>query len=250
MTTLKVTLQYDGTGYRGWQAQKNAVTVQGELMAAAEKVFNSKVEVQGAGRTDAGVHALAQVAHIKLAGNVRQTLDLLLRDMNELLPASIAILAVEPAPANFHARHSARSRAYRYQIATRKQAFRKKYVWWIKDPLNIDAMNSAARLLAGRHDFSCFRAEDAGRFDDSTIVVVEKASVSLDEDLILFRIEASHFIWKMVRRLMGALVRIGKGELSDLEFLKLLEGRCDRSKFDIAAWTAPAAGLFLESVLY
>jgi tRNA pseudouridine38-40 synthase len=250
MTTFKITLEYDGTGYHGWQAQKNVTTVLGELREAVEKVFHANVEIQGAGRTDAGVHALAQVAHIKLDGSVRQSMDALRRQLNDLLPASIAVLDIERAPNTFHARHSARSRAYRYQITTRKQAFKKKYVWWIKEPLDTTAMNRAAALLIGRHDFVCFRAEDPSRFDDSTIVVVQSAAIEVSDDLILFRIEASHFIWRMVRRLVGVLVRIGKGELSDADMLQLLDGRCDGHKFDVAAWTAPASGLFLDYVRY
>ena len=249
MTTFKILVEYDGSRYSGWQDQKNARTIVGELRKAAAEVFRSDVDIQGAGRTDAGVHALAQVAHLKVETTVRHKPDVLLMRMNDLLPADIVIVDLEPAPRNFHARHDARSRTYIYQISTRKQAFMKKYVWWVKQRLDLDAMRRAAGLLAGRHDFICFRAEDPSRPKESTIVVVEKAEIEMEEDVITFRIEASHFLWRMVRRVVGVIVKIGAGEVTEQQFQDLLSGRCD-PKLDVAAWTAPAAGLFLEQIQY
>src|SRR5262249_32787136 len=136
-----------------------------------------------------------------------------------------------------------------YQISKRKQAFIKKNVWWVKEPLNIEVMSRCAARVIGRHDFVCFRAIDPARPHESTIVEVLNAEIETDEDIIQFRIEASHFIWRMVRRLVGTLVNVGKGEIGEADFARLLEGRCD-SKYDVAAWTAPASGLFLESVRY
>src|SRR5262249_10865363 len=153
-------------------------------------------------------HALAQVAHIKIETTVRHKPDVILMRMNDLLPADIVIVDLELAPRNFHARHDARSRTYIYQISTRKQAFMKKYVWWVKQPLDVDAMRRATALLTGRHDFLCFRAEDPSRPKESTIVVVEKAEIETEEDVITFRIEASHFLWRMVRRVVGVIVKI------------------------------------------
>jgi tRNA pseudouridine38-40 synthase len=249
MTTFKVTLEYDGSGYRGWQEQKNARTVMGELRKAVEEVFGSRVEMQGGGRTDAGVHARAQVMHVKVAAEVRQSPEAIQRRLNDLLPAGIAIVGVERAARNFHARHDAVSRVYVYQISTRKQAFLKKYVWWIKGKLDVAAMQKVAGLLPGRHDFVCFRAADSSRPDESTVVVVESAEIEVQDDIILFRIEASHFLWRMVRRIAGVLVKVGAGEISEGDFRKLLEGRSD-PKLDVAAWTAPASGLFLEKIRY
>jgi tRNA pseudouridine38-40 synthase len=219
----------------------------GDLRRAAEEFLRVDVELQGAGRTDAGVHALAQVAHLRAP--VRKTPDELLRGINAYLPTDIAILAVEAAPKNFHARHDALTRTYLYQISTRKTAFAKRFVWWIKEELNVPAMQRAASLLAGRHDFVCFRAADPARPDESTIVVVDSAGVEIEGHMVLFHIEASHFIWRMVRRLVGVLVRLGRGEITHEQFEKLLSGRCDR-KLDVAGWTAPASGLFLEKVTY
>jgi tRNA pseudouridine38-40 synthase len=249
LNTFRLFLEYDGSRYSGWQEQKNARTVMGELRKAAASVFQGDLEMQGAGRTDAGVHALEQVVHIRSARQIRQTPAELLRGLNDLLPADIVVLKVEPAPRNFHARRDAVSRSYIYQISTRKQAFTKKTVWWVKEPLDVDAMKRAASSLAGRHDFVCFRAADADRPDESTIVVVESATIEAEDDIIQFRIEASHFLWRMVRRIVGCLVRIGTGELSERDFLRLLQGH-PNAALDIAAWTAPASGLFLEAVRY
>jgi tRNA pseudouridine38-40 synthase len=241
-------MEYDGSRYSGWQYQENARTVMGELKKAAREVFGAEVELQGAGRTDAGVHALGQVAHIKVAATKHHP-ETIKRKLNDLLPADIAVLDVQAAPRTFHARHDARTRAYVYQISLRKQAFTKRYVWWVKDELDVDLMRRAAALLAGRHDFICFRAADAARPGESTIVVVEKAEIETEEDIIQIRIEASHFLWRMVRRVIGVLVKVGKREVTIQEFEKLLDGRGD-PKLDVAAWTAPASGLFLEEVKY
>ena len=141
------------------------------------------------------------------------------------------------------------TRTYVYQISTRRTAFAKKHVWWVRDALNISAMSRASRMLVGRHNFIHFRAEDASRPDQSTIVVIDDAGIDVDGYLIVFRITGSHFLWRMVRRLVGVLVKIGKGEITLDEFARLLEGKAD-SRMDVAAWTAPASGLFLEKVEY
>jgi tRNA pseudouridine38-40 synthase len=250
MQTFKLTLEYDGSKFSGWQDQVNARTVQGELKLAAAELFRTEVEIQGAGRTDAGVHAVGQVAHLKF--RLRPTslhAAQILRELNDKLPSSIAITEAEEVAPRFHARHDAVSRAYFYQISTRKAALSKRFVWWIKEPLDIAAMEAAAALLPGRHDFLPFRAQDPSKPHESTIVVVESAEVALDEHLVVFRIEASHYLWRMVRRVTGVLVKVGKGEVSLKEFGVLLEGK-PNPKFDIAAWTAPASGLFLEGIRY
>lgn len=249
MTTWKLTLEYDGTRYSGWQEQTNARTVQGELRRAVEDYFGARVELQGAGRTDAGVHALAQVAHVRVKEKAARKPGDILRALNDRLPASIAVLEVTPAANNFHARHDAVTRAYLYQISLRKTAFSKKYVWWVKETLDVAVMARAARMLAGKHNFICFRAADAARPDESTIVVVESADVEVDGDMVVIRIEASHFLWRMVRRVVGVLVKLGKGDITLEHFEQLLAGRCQPS-LDVAAWTAPASGLLLESVRY
>lgn len=253
MRTWKLTLEYDGTKFHGWQDQVNARTVQGDLLKAARECFGAEVEIQGAGRTDAGVHAIAQVAHLRVfhSNPIVDKLRApeLKRELNIRLPGEIVILDVDEAPNEFHARHDAKSRAYLYQISTRRTAFSKKHVWWIKERLNVKAMSAAAKLLEGRHDFTCFRALDPSKPNDSPVVVVESATIEAQGHLILFHIKASHFLWKMVRRIVGTLVKLGSGEISEQQFRGLLSGKCD-SGLDVASWTAPASGLFLESIVY
>lgn len=254
MKTWKITLEYDGTKYSGWQEQQNARTVQGQLRKAAEDFFGLPVDLQGAGRTDAGVHALAQVAHLRVrpqpGGSLpRYGTAQILRALNDRLPSDMSIVEVEDAPNSFHARHDALDRTYLYRISTRRTAFEKKYVWWVKDKLDEASMSRAAKMLVGRHNFAAFRAPDPSRPGESTIVVVDSAEIEWDGSLILFRITASHFLWRMVRRLAGVLVKIGAGEVSPDDLPRLLEGKAD-PRFDIAAWTAPSSGLFLESVSY
>ena len=246
MPTYKLTIEYEGTRYSGWQAQGNTTkTIQGHLLRAAAQVLGD-VDIGGAGRTDAGVHAAAQVAHLR-AHKAVDPLQLS-RKINDLLPHDISIVAASRVNDRFHARHDAISRVYLYQIATRRTAFAKPFVWWIKDRLDLDAMARAAKLLEGRHDFSAF-SDKRMKEEDSRIVVVERCEAVASGDLILFRIEASHFVWKMVRRLVGTLVKVGLGEVSVEQFAGLLTGR-KNPQLDIAAWTAPASGLFLEAVRY
>ena len=171
MITFKILLEYDGTRYSGWQEQKNARTVMGEIRKAAKEFLGTDIEIQGAGRTDAGVHALGQVMHLKVMSKIKHNPEVIQRRLNDLLPADIAVLDVELVQRNFHARHDARSRVYVYQISRRKQAFLKRYVWWIKEDLDVRLMEQAASLLVGRHDFLCFRAADPSRPDESTLVV-------------------------------------------------------------------------------
>jgi tRNA pseudouridine38-40 synthase len=248
MPTWKLTIEYDGTRYHGWQEQKNARTIYGEIRQAAKDYFRAPIILGGAGRTDSGVHALAQVAHLRThhaadAKEVRYAL-------NDRLPADINIYRVENAPEQFNARHEAIARYYLYQISKRRSAFAKKYVWWIKDRLDVTGMQQASQIIIGRHDFRnfCEKRDD----DDSTIVVVESVELGVDGDLLLFRIGASHFIWKMVRRIVGALVGVGRGQLRPQGFDDLLNSTPANPKniFDVAAGTAPPSGLFLERIIY
>jgi tRNA pseudouridine38-40 synthase len=245
MRVWRIELEYEGTRYAGWQVQPHARTVQGELLKAAEQLFGARVEVGGSGRTDAGVHALRQVAHLKAKHAGRAPDPAQLRaGLNRLLPHDVNVLRVESARTGFHARHDARARYYVYQIATRRTAFGKPFVWWVRDRLDVAAMRAACRLVEGRHDFSSFCESPSEQ--RSTLVEVERAELAEEGGLVLFRVGASHFLWKMVRRLAGALVEAGRGNLSAEGFGGLLE----RYSNAPAAWTAPPSGLFLERVLY
>jgi tRNA pseudouridine38-40 synthase len=245
----RLTIEYDGTRYYGWQEQKSVRTVAGEIRRAAEAFMNQPAELFGAGRTDAGVHALAQVARLRAAPRVKPSA--LHHGLNDHLPPDINILRVEETSSPFDPRRDAQARYYLYQIATRRTAFAKKAVWWVKDKLDVEAMQKAGALLIGRHDFGRFCDKRAG--DQSTIVAVERAELGREGDLILLRIGASHFLWKMVRRITGALVEVGRGELPIHEFQSLFDDagmKRAASAFDTAAHTAPPSGLFLERVVY
>jgi len=241
--TWKLTLEYDGTRYRGWQSQKNTErTVAGVLTRAARELLGEDASLGGSGRTDAGVHALAQVAHLKAKKSMPPLA--IEHGLNDRLPFDVNVLEVEAAPTGFHARHDALSRTYLYRISRRRTAFDKRYVWWVRDRLNFTEMAGAAKLFAGRHDFSSFCENAAGQ--TSTIVVVEKSEM-LDWDReIHYRVEASHFLWKMVRRIVGTLVEVGRGNLDAADVEKLLRQKSGEP----AKWTAPPSGLFLEKVAY
>ena len=244
MATYRLTLEYDGTRYHGWQVQQNARSVAGELHRALAAAGIESRELGGSGRTDAGVHALAQVAHLRLPRRIDP--ERLRRDLNERLPPDVHVLAAAGAPERFHARHDAVSRSYLYQLAQRRTAFHKRFVWWVRRPLDVEAMRAAAALCQGRHDFRlfCERPHEQG----STLVEVESLTVAPAEGLVLVRVVASHFLWKMVRRLVGALARVGWGEADRSTIERLLAG--DGAAGSPAEWTAPPSGLFLERVLY
>lgn len=239
----KLTLEYDGTGFSGWQTQANARSIQGTLIEAARELFGSEVDIQGAGRTDAGVHALAQVAHLEAPRRLPP--QRILYGLNDLLPAPINVLKVEEAPSGFHARHQACQRCYLYLISRSRTAFGKRYVWWVKDELDLDRMRAAVGAFRGFHDFATFADK---RIDKhlSTEVQIDRTELAAWGDLIVFRIAGSHFLWKMVRRLVGIMVEAGRGTLSQAAIERMLT---EASSLP-ARCTAPPSGLFLAQVLY
>jgi len=240
---LKLTIEYAGTRYSGWQIQKNAKTVQGEIERAVRTVTGERdFELYGSGRTDAGVHALAQVAHL----DVRSPLapEILRRRINDELPADINILRVEQTRHTFHARHGAVGRTYIYQVSRRRTAFAKAFVWWVKEDLDVDRMRETATRFVGFHDFRSFSDADPG--ESSTDVHLEALTITEDDDLIVFHVDGSHFIWKLVRRLVGVIVEVGRGGLTPDDAVRLLS----ESSPVPARLTAPASGLFLARVRY
>jgi tRNA pseudouridine38-40 synthase len=243
MPRFKLTIEYNGTRYSGWQIQKNARTVAGEIERAVREVTRAKkLELYGSGRTDAGVHALAQIAHLDVATTLPP--ETLRRRINDELPADINVLAVEVASHRFHARHDAVGRRYLYQISRRRTAFHKPFVWWVRDDLDLRRMRDAAALFTGLQDFRSFTDDEPD--DKSTRVHVERIDISERDDLILIRIDGSHFLWKMVRRIVGVLVEAGRGSLDLDEIRKMFRERSGAP----ARLTAPASGLFLERVSY
>ena len=243
MPRVRLTLEYAGTRYSGWQIQKNAKTVQGELNAAIRQVLGKMpFETYGSGRTDAGVHALGQVAHLDSGSNLPPAT--LVARINDALPADINVLGAERVPPRFHARHSAVARSYVYQIARRRTAFAKPFVWWVKDALDVDRMRDAAAMLTGFSDFRAFTDDDPD--EKSTTVLVDEIGIAEDGGLLLIRVAGSHFLWKMVRRITGVLVEAGRGGLAPGDVRRLLAGDSDLPP----KLTAPASGLFLERVYY
>jgi tRNA pseudouridine38-40 synthase len=247
MPRFKLIVEYAGTRYSGWQIQKNARTVQGEIDRAVRDATGRKdFELYGSGRTDAGVHALAQVAHLEIYTSVAP--ELLRRKINDALPADIHIRAIEKVGHRFHARHDAVSRSYLYQISRRRTAFAKPFVWWIREPVDLDAMRAAARTFTGRKDFSAFSDDDPA--EKSTIVLLEQITIVDAGALILIRVQGSHFLWKMVRRIVGVLAAVGRGEIQADAAASLFDGEGRTQAIHPAALSAPAAGLFLEHVRY
>ena len=246
MPRFKLTIEYAGTRYSGWQIQKNAKTVQGEIDRAVRTVTSRKdFELYGSGRTDAGVHALAQVAHLDVATTLPP--DTLTGRLNGELPADINILRADLVPHRFHARHDAVARRYLYQIARRRTALAKTFVWWVKDPLHVDRMRQGTAAFVGFKDFGAFAESDArGGEERSTQVLVDRLDIEESGDLVLVAVEGSHFLWKMVRRMVGVLVEIGRGALEPGAAARLLRGPSDAP----ARLTAPPSGLFLERVYY
>jgi tRNA pseudouridine38-40 synthase len=240
---FKLTIEYAGTRYSGWQVQKNARTVQGEIERAIAAATGAReFELYGSGRTDAGVHALAQVAHLDLTTSMPP--DALMHRINDELPADINVVLIRKVRHTFHARHSARSRSYVYQVARRRTAFAKPYVWWVKEDLDFARMRDAASRFVGFHDFRAFSDDDPGR--KSTAVRLDMLEIHERGGLIIFRVEGSHFIWKMVRRLVGVIVEVGRGGMTPDQATAMLSADSDVP----ARLTAPASGLFLEQVRY
>ena len=248
MPRFKLLIEYAGTRYSGWQIQKNAKTVQGEIERAIREVTKRReFELYGSGRTDAGVHALAQVAHLDLYTDLPP--ELLRRKLNDELPADIHIRSAAKAPHKFHARHDAIERSYLYQISTRRTAFGKPFVWWIREPLSIDRMREAAGAFVGMQNFEALTADDPD--EKSTTVLVAGVEVEAHDALILVRIRGSHFLWKMVRRMVGVLAAVGRGEIEARKAAMFLDPRhAAEARAAAASLAAPGAGLFLETVRY
>jgi tRNA pseudouridine38-40 synthase len=246
MPRFKLVIEYAGTRYSGWQIQKNARTVQGEIDRAVREVSKRReFELYGSGRTDAGVHALGQIAHLELYTELPP--ESLRRKLNDELPADIHIRAIDKVPHRFHARHDAISRSYLYQISRRRTAFGKPFVWWVRETLDVAAMRDAAVAFVGMKNFEAFSADDPE--EKSTRVLVDTLDIVETGALILVRVQGSHFLWKMVRRVVGVLVAVGRGDLKVADAARFLEPE-GRGAPEPAALAAPAAGLFLEAVFY
>jgi tRNA pseudouridine38-40 synthase len=261
----KLTLSYDGSGFHGWQVQPGLSTIQGTLADAILRVSGETVLPQGSGRTDAGVHALAQVASFRLDAAIPPTN--LQRALNAVLPPSIRITAAEHAPTAFHARHSAIRKTYEYRIFEQRPSpstrdsdalicspFLAPFVWDCRWPLDLDSMTAAATRLLGEHDFASFAASDPDRTTRDqesseplgTIRTLFASAFSSTPNTLIYRVTGSGFLHHMVRNIVGTLVDVGRGALTPADIDRILASR-DRST---AGPTAPARGLFLLAVEY
>jgi tRNA pseudouridine38-40 synthase len=250
MRNLKLVLAYDGSEFSGWQIQPGVITIQGTLASVIGRLTGEKVLPQGSGRTDAGVHALAQVATFATESPIPA--QNFLTALNDLLPATIRVLEVHEVPADFHARKSARGKTYRYRIYRSSicSPFLSRYVWHYPYPLDEDAMGQAAAQVIGRHDFTSFAAVDPERGRDeeqpSNLREVFSSAWQREDDEFVYTVHGSGFLHHMVRNLVGTFVLVGKGTLQPDDISRILEAR-NRSA---AGATAPAAGLFLVNVDY
>lgn len=247
---LKLTLSYDGHDFAGWQVQPDRVSVQGTLVSAFEHLTGEKILPQGSGRTDAGVHALAQTASVSIESPIPATN--LVRALNDVLPRSIRVLSVQEAPPDFHARRSAVAKTYRYHIYREAicSPFQARYVYHHPYPLDESRMISSASLVEGEHDFTSFAAVDPETRKEgqeiNNVRTIFRSTWHTHADELIYTVRGSGFLHHMVRNLVGMFLLVGKGSLKKEDVRRILDLR-DRSA---AAATAPASGLFLVSVEY
>ncbi len=248
MLTYKLTLAYDGTDYAGWQVQSNGTAVQEVVERAIGRIFGGQARVHGSGRTDAGVHALAQVAHFQIPkAKARIPVKNLRRALNSVLPPDVRILRVEQVPGDFHARFSAHEKTYRYQVfcGDVMDPFLRRWAAHGPHPLDVAAMRRAARVLVGRHDFAAFAANPQ-REQESTVRTLKQLAVARRGKLVTITATADGFLYKMVRSLAGALLKVGAGKLSPADIGRILKSKTRTALVE----TAPPQGLFLVKVRY
>ena len=241
---IKLTIEYDGTRYHGWQVQRNSETIQAVIERAVSTFFGKTTRVVGAGRTDAGVHALGQAANFFC--EAAPDLYRLQRALNALTPADISIIDVELMPESFDARRSGRSRVYEYVVLNRPtpSPFYVNRAWHVHEPLDLGSMREAIRCLEGEHDFSSFRASGCDAVQP--VRKIYRATIEQRGALLVFTIEATAFLRHMVRNILGTLVEVGRGLRTPQAFADLLQAR----NRNLAGPTAPACGLFLKEVKY
>ena len=245
MANFKLIIEYDGTEYQGWQRQKNAATIQGEIENALKIMTGKDITLIGSGRTDSGVHALGQCANFHC--ETRLSPQVFQKGLNSLLNKDIVIKDCQYADENFHARYDVKSKTYQYRILNRQipAAVGRQYAWFIRNKLDTDAMRSAAMHLTGIHDFKAF--EGAGSPRSHTVRSVFRTDISeQDAGYVVFEIEADGFLKFMVRNIVGTLAETGLGKISPADFRQILLKK-DRK---LAAATAPPQGLFLMNVTY
>lgn len=245
MRNIRLVIEYDGTNYAGWQCQKAGVkTIQDALERALFAILRRRARVVSSGRTDSGVHALAQTVNFKAASAIK--LDKLCQGLNALLPEDIAVVRAEEAAEDFHSRFCARAKSYRYLILNRpcRSALLRNKAYHLSYPLDLKRMRQGAKALLGRHDFRSFQA--AGSACKDTIRTIKKIKLGRDKELIYIDIEADGFLYNMARNIAGTLIEIGRGKFAPGAMSRILAARDRRT----AGPTAPARGLCLMGVKY
>jgi tRNA pseudouridine38-40 synthase len=245
MRNLLFTIEYDGSGFHGWQRQPDVPTVQAALEKALTRLFDQPVEVQGTSRTDAGVHALGQRA--SFSGEFGIPTDKILFPLNNMLPDSIRVTEVREMPPGFHARHDSRGKTYRYLIKNTRQhnVFDRNYYYYIHEPLDLAAMQEAGRLLEGTHDFKSFQAS-GGEIKPSTVRTIHSVKVGREGQAVFIEVTGNGFLYNMVRIIAGTLAEVGLGRKAPGDIPGILAA-LDRAK---AGHTAPPQGLYLMQVYY
>ncbi|HOJ51528.1 MAG TPA: tRNA pseudouridine(38-40) synthase TruA [Syntrophales bacterium] len=245
MRNLKLTIEYDGTNYCGWQRQKNGISIQGVLEEKLRNIVREEVKVVGSGRTDAGVHALGQIAHVHLQTSLNVTN--ILRGVNSLLPVDIAVKGIEEVPMDFHARYDAVSKVYLYRICNQptRLPLEYRYAWSVFPVLDVAAMGEALSYIKGTHDFTSFSAVET-KVKNKKRTILSANIFSRPRGIIEVEIEADGFLRHMVRVIVGTLVEVGKGKMRPTDIQAIIQAR-DRAQ---AGPTAPPQGLFLKDVKY
>ena len=243
MNNIKLVIEYDGTNYVGWQQQKNGITIHGKLSKAIERVVHEEVALHGSGRTDAGTHAVGQVANFKTKSNI--PIYNLVQAINSYLPKDIVVKSAKKVPEKFHSRYSAKSKTYRYTIlnSNMRDAIGRDYCLHYSTNLDIEKMQKASKALMGKHDFSTFKSKSDVI---SSVRTIMKLEIKNRGKFLLFTIEADGFLYKMVRSIVGTLLEVGKGKMTIAEFKKIVKSGA-RAK---AGNTVAANGLCLLKVKY
>ena len=242
MQRYKLTIEYDGTNFSGWQIQPDARTVEEEIEKAMSQILQEPIDIIGQGRTDAGVHAKGQIAHVDLPDALDR--DKLLFGVNGLVGEEIQVHKIEEVHSEFHARFDASSREYEYVILKVSSPLKNRVSWWSGRNIDFQKMKECVQLLKGEFDFSGFSKFNEENY--TTFCTIMNAELEEADDKIIFRIQANRFLRNMVRRLVGTMVEVGKGKLSVEDFKKKLEN----PEADISTYTAPAKGLVLSNVFY
>jgi tRNA pseudouridine38-40 synthase len=245
MARFKLVFEYDGTRFAGWQVQKNSRTLQGEIFKAMERVFQSRdFEFYGSTRTDAGVHALSQVAHLDIKSTLQEAE--INQRINDNLPHDVHLLSVEQVPAEFNARFDAQARSYVYLLSRRRTAFFKPYVWWIREELDMPAMHVAAETLCGFNNFAALSGTVDPLAESTSSLDLKFVDVYEQGELLIVHTVANHYMWNLVRRLVSTLVEVGRGTMEP----ESLTHWFSEPSGAVRKYIAPPTGLYLERVYY